>query len=272
MSANEPKQTKAERQQTARDARQQAEQAEASAAARKKRTWQLGGIVGVAIAVVAGIAIATSSSSGPDLKGTPNGTKDVASLFEGVPQQGVSAGKASAPLTMVEYADLKCPVCRDFDVNAMPTIIQRYVRTGKLRIELHLLHFVGEQMNPGDSEKAARFAIAAGKQGKQWSFAEIFYFNQQDETTAYVTDDYLKWLAKSIPGLDADKALKDRDSKVITAQLAAYAREFAGHGFTGTPSFMIGSTGGTLLPLVPSGGVGSPASFTSQIDTLLQGK
>ena len=271
MSANDPKQTKAQRQQAARDARQQAEQAEA-AAARKKRTWQLGGIVGIAVAVVAGIAIATSSSDGPDLKAAPNGAKDVATLFAGVPQKGVSAGKASAPLTMVEYADLKCPVCRDFDVNAMPTIIQRYVRTGKLRIELRLLHFVGEQMNPGDSEKAARFAMAAGRQGKMWSFSELFFFNQQDETTAYVTDDYLKWLAKPIPGLDADKALKERDLKVITAQLDAYAREFAGHGFTGTPSFLIGSTGGTLLPLVPSGGVGSPDSFTAQIDTLLQGK
>lgn len=272
MSANDPKQTKAQRQQAARDARQQAEQAEAAAAARKKRIWQLGGIAGIAIVAIAGIAIATSSGGGADLKGTPNGAKDISSLFAGIPQQGVSVGKPTAPLTMVEYADLKCPVCRNFDVNALPTIVKRYVRTGKLRLELHLLHFVGEQINPGDSEKAARFAIAAGRQGKQWSFAELFYFNQQDETTAYVTDDYLKWLAKAIPGLDANKALSDRNSKVITAQLDAYSREFAGHGFTGTPSFLIGSTGGTLLPLVPSGDVGSPESFTTQIDTQLQGK
>jgi protein-disulfide isomerase len=272
MSANDPKQSKSERQQAARDNRKQAEQAEAAAAARKKRTWQLGGIVAIAIAVVAGVAIAGSSGGGADLKAPPNGAKDVNALFAGVPQAGASAGKANAPLTLVEYADLKCPVCRDFDVNAMPTIIQRYVRTGKLRIEIHLLHFVGEQQNPGDSEKAARFAVAAGDQGKQWGFVELFYFNQQDETTRYVTDDYLKWLAKPIPGLDADKALKDSGSKLVTAKLDAYSREFAGHGFTGTPSFLIGSTGGTLLPLVPSGGVGSPESFTTQIDTLLQGK
>ena len=43
-------------------------------------------------------------------------------------------GKASAPATMVEYIDLQCPVCREFETEVMPTIIDRYVRTGKLKV------------------------------------------------------------------------------------------------------------------------------------------
>ena len=270
---NDKNQAKAERQQAARDARQQAEQAEAAAAARKKRLSLLGGIAVVAAVVVAGIAIATSSGGGnSDLSGTPNGASDVTSLFAGVPQSGNAAGKPNAPLTMVEFADLKCPVCRAFDVNAMPTIIQKYVQTGKLRIELRLLHFVGEQQNPGDSEQAARYAEAAGMQGHQWQFAEMFYFNQQDETTDYVNDKYLRWLSKPIAGLNVDKALLDSKSKKVTDALGSYAKQFAANGFTGTPSFLLGTTGGTLAPLVAAGAGDKAESYTTQIDAALQGK
>ena len=270
MSNGEQKQTKAERQAAAREAREQAEQASAADAARKKRIWQIGGVAAIVAVVIAGVAIATTSGGGTDTTGTPNGADEVAALFQGVPLKGNSAGNPKAPITLVEFADLKCPVCQKFDVGAMPEIIRKYVQTGKVRIELRLLHFVGS--DPKDTEKAARFAVAAGLQDREWPFAELFYYNQQDEATNYVTDDYLKWLSKSVKGLNADKALSQSNSKTVTDTLDQYAKQFAANGFTGTPSFLIGSTGGKLNPLVPAGAVDSPASFTTQIDAALQSK
>lgn len=193
-------------------------------------------------------------------------------MFAGLPQQGTSVGKPDAPVTLVEFADLKCPVCRDFDVNSLPTIVDRFVKTGKLRLEIKLLHFVGEQINPGDSEAAARFAVAAGSQGKQWNFAELFYFNQQDESTRYATDEYLKWLASAIPGLDAEKALKQGKGDAVTKKLDEYNKEFTKNGFSGTPSFLIGKTGGTLEPLQPAGSYGDPQSFVTQIEDAIKAK
>jgi len=270
MSINEPKQTKAERREQAREARQQAEADAAKEAARKRRIWQVGGLAGVVAIVAVGVVIATSSGGGSsDLSGTPNGAAEVQRLSQGLPQQGNSIGKPDAPLTLVEFADLKCPVCRDFSVNTLPTILERYVKTGKLRLELKLLHFVGEQINPGDSESAARFSVAAGNQGKQWSFAELFYLNQQDEGTRYVTDEYLTWLAGAIPGLDAQKALKDAKGDAVTKKLEAYKKEFDANAFTGTPSFLIGKTGGTLEQLMPAGGYGDPQAFVTQIEDRL---
>ena len=187
-----------------------------------------------------------------------------------MPQVGLVAGKPSAPYTFVEYGDLKCPVCRQFDVNSLPTIVNKYVKTGKLRIELRLLHFVGEQQNPGDSEKAARFAIAAANQNKTWPFAELFYFNQQDETTRYVTDSYLTWLGNAV-GVDSKQALAQSNSKVVTAKLDTFAKEFAANNFTGTPSFLFGKTGGKLEAFQPSGAYDNPDSFTIQIDDALKG-
>lgn len=271
MSTGEPRKTKAERREEAREARKQAEQADQAAAARKRRLWTLGGIGAIAVAIIAAIVIVTggSDSGSADLKGKPNGAAEINSLFAGVPQTGTVAGNPNAPLTLVEFADMKCPVCQRFDVNALPTIVKRYVRTGKLRIELRLLHFVGEQENPGDSEGAARWVYAAGEQQKAWNAAELFYYNQQDETTRYASDQFLTWLGNAIPGFDSQKALAARKQPRVTAWLKANENQFQQNGFTGTPSFLLGTTGGSLAPLETPSDVGNPTGFTDAIDAAL---
>ena len=49
----------------------------------------------------------------------------IAQQFDGIPQAGNVLGKTTAPATMVEYIDLQCPVCRAFETEVMPTIIDR---------------------------------------------------------------------------------------------------------------------------------------------------
>ena len=41
-------------------------------------------------------------------------------------------------------------------------------------------------------------ALAAGQQQKFWNFAELFYHEQGDETTSYVTTSYLDGLAGQV--------------------------------------------------------------------------
>ena len=63
--------------------------------------------------------------------------------FAGVPQQGDVLGAASAPVTLEEFADLRCSHCRDFDEDTLPVLVERYVRAGKLRIVFHNLPILG---------------------------------------------------------------------------------------------------------------------------------
>jgi protein-disulfide isomerase len=251
-------------------ARREAAQREAEARERRRRRlWQLGAVVAAAAAVVV-VAIVVSSGGGgggsKKLKaGRPPQSAQVAALLRGIPQHGITLGSPRAPLTMVEFADLKCPICRAYSEAALPVLIRRYVRPGKLKIEFQPQTFVGSP--PGDSERAARFALAAAAQDKMWQFSELWYANQLDESTAYATDSFIRQIASGVPGLDAQRALADRSSSSVDGQLQRASTLFQNAGFTGTPSFLLGGRGQPLRPLAATV---DPGQFTGPIGRLLK--
>ena len=60
----------------------------------------------------------------------------VKTLFNGLPQRGTRLGSASAPVMMLVFVAPECLDCRVFMSRVLPTIIENYVRPGKLRIEI----------------------------------------------------------------------------------------------------------------------------------------
>jgi protein-disulfide isomerase len=234
-----------ERRRLAREQRQAAEAAASAGATRRRRLWQLGAILAAVVIAVA-VAVAVSNSGHKTLKAgqRPAGSALVTSEFAGIPEHGTTLGDPNAPLTMHEFADLKCPICRQYSQTILPTLLKKYVRTGKLKIVFEPQHFVGEQFSPGDSGAAATFALAAAQQNRMWPFTELFYANQQDETTRYVSDAFLRQIASGVPGLNADRALAARGDAAIARQLRDAGALFDSSGFTGTPGFTIGPSGG----------------------------
>ena len=43
-------------------------------------------------------------------------------------------GKADAPITIIEYASLTCPHCKDFDTETLPKVKAAYIDTGKAKL------------------------------------------------------------------------------------------------------------------------------------------
>ena len=39
-------------------------------------------------------------------------------------------------MTMVEYVDLQCPYCQQYETQVLPDLVANYVRAGTLKIEL----------------------------------------------------------------------------------------------------------------------------------------
>jgi protein-disulfide isomerase len=227
--------------------REQRERERDSAERRSRRLKLLGAVLAAAAAVVV-VAIVVSgggSSSGSGKK--ISGAAEVTARFNGIPQSGLVLGNPKAPVTFVEFADLKCPVCRQYTLSAFPTLVDRYVRTGKVTMVLELQHFVGNR--DGDSERAARMALAAAQQNRLWQFADLFYLNQRDENDTYANDAFLRRIGSAVSGLDVDKALAARSQAGITRELDQASRQFATAGFQGTPAFAVGKSGGTLTPI-----------------------
>jgi protein-disulfide isomerase len=163
------------------------------------------------------------------------------SLLAGIQQQGTALGSPTAPVTLVEYADLQCPYCAEWAREALPTLIADYVRTGKLRIVFHGMAFIGP-----DSDKALRTALAAGHDDHLWDVVHGLYKNQGAENAGWVTDELVTAIASRTPGLDAEKLLDARWENGVESELARAATAAQAAGVGGTPAFEISATGGRL--------------------------
>ena len=233
--------TRKERRATAR-----AEAARAAEAARSKqrqRLWVLGGALLLVAAVVAVIAIASGGDDTPERRAGESvpGQIDTNARYAGIPQRGIVLGDPRAPLTLVEFADLQCPFCAQYSTGTLPALVDKYVRDGQLRMEFRNLAFIGT-----DSVRGAQMAGAASLQNKLWQYVDLFYVNQGPENGGYVTDEFLTRIGGAVRGLDVERAMNDRGTASVQRQLNEAQIEWQSGGFTGTPSFLLGPTGGRM--------------------------
>jgi protein-disulfide isomerase len=263
--------TRKQRREQARAQRKELEEAEASAAVRRTRLTQLGVVIVIVAAIVIAIVIATGSGGTKKVvSGTKAANETVAAvnaLVGGIPQKGNTLGNPTAPVTMQYFGDLECPICRDFTLGALPTLIQKWVRTGKLKIEYHSLETATREPETFKLQQVA--ALAAGKQDKMWHFVELFYHEQGEEDSGYVTESYIQNLAQQVPGLNLAQWTSDRSEPALANAVAADAQAATNAGFTGTPSFLIGKTGGTLTKFEYAS-LTDPTSFDEAIEKLLK--
>jgi protein-disulfide isomerase len=200
-------------------------------------------------------------TTAPTAPPTAPGAAATIALFKGIPQQLNVLGKAGAPVTMVEFADLQCPFCQEYAVNALPALVKEYVRTGKAKFVFSGMHFIGP-----DSEKALRAVFAAGLQGRLWQFLDLLYKNQGAENSGWVTDDLLRSIGDSLPGLDTDKLLADMSSAEVTNAIAAADQQAQQASVNSTPTFFAGKTGATLEHLNVT--TLTPDAFRPTLDAL----
>ena len=229
----------------------------------------LGGVLAVA-AVVVIILVAVSSGSSDDSStpkatsaGGVTGASQTAALLKGIPQNGSVLGNPKAPVTLVEFADMQCPFCQEYALKALPGLIHKYVRTGKVKMDFRPVVFLGQ-----DSLDGGRVVGAAGNQNKLWNGVELLYHNQGKENSGWLTDTLQGKVLAAIPGLNAQKAMSDRAANSVRLQLVRADNLSKKYKIEATPSFLVGRTGGKLAALEPNDL--TTAAFSEQIDPLLK--
>ena len=245
-----------EQRERAREERQRQEAAE-QARLRRQRLVQLGSAA-ILLAIVAVVAVISVSQSGSGSGGDTKleGIPEVQSEVRGLDQQGLTLGDPKAKVTVIEFGDLQCPVCKAYSEQVMPQVIKGPVRSGDAKLEFHNWTIIGSQSKP-----AATAALAASEQGRYWSFITLFYRNQGEENSGYVTDSFLEAVAKGAGVADIAKWNQDRQSSRWDAQLTQTDAQAGQLGLTGTPGFLFEGPNGQKT--VPS--PGSAAAIESAI-------
>jgi protein-disulfide isomerase len=171
-------------------------------------------------------------------------------------------GSPNAKVTLIEYADIQCPACRQYTETLFPTVVDEYVRTGKVKAEFRGYPFLGD-----DSLKGERFLLAAAEQNKMWQLMDAFYRNQGAEHSGWLTDDLIRKLASQIPGLDVDTLFARAQSDELgqAAQQSAAAAQSA--GIQGTPTLLVQIGNGTPYEIQ----VATPDQIRQALDDALTG-
>jgi protein-disulfide isomerase len=260
------------------------EQARAERSRRNRRLQTVGGVVILAIILVV-VAVLLSSSGGNTshapkiptagkqasakakaahqraIQAAKKKDAPVFAVLSGIPQQGDVLGNPKAKVTVVEYGDLECPICRDFALTSENDLINNDVRTGKVKLVYKSLETATPNPKVFVPQQAA--AYAAGLQGHAWDYIELFYHQQGAEGSNYVNQSYLSNLAEQIPGLTLSQWQTDSKSKALLARVKAEQQDAAAKGYNSTPTIVISGPKGQATPVV-----GVPQSF-GQLQTLI---
>lgn len=204
----------------------------------RKPAW-LKTALALGIGVAAAIVLVVGNQLLRGNKGTPGVVRHPVVDLSGIPQHGRVLGSPDARVTVIEYADQQCPGCRYYTLNVFPTLVRKYVRPGKVKMEYRGFPFIG-----ADSVKGLRFLLAAGRQNRLWQLQEALYRYQGRENSGWITDSLVRELAAKIPGLDVHELFADASSAAITKE-AEGAEKKSGNELShfvstlSTPTFLL---------------------------------
>ena len=151
---------------------------------------------------------------------------------------GTALGDPNAPLEVQIWADYLCPSCQQYADLVEPQLIEKYVKSGKIRLTLH--YFPLQQHEP-EATMAALAAACAGEQNRFWPYHWYLMAMTKQQGQAAATFEALNMYA-SAAGLNAGEfqscLAKKEEAGVVAASLA----EAQALNLQFVPSVIVGDT------------------------------
>ena len=169
-------------------------------------------------------------------------------------------GDSKAKVTIIEFADFRCPFCERFHNDAVKGILQDYVASGKVKFYFRNFAFLGPA-----STAAHMAGECANEQGKFWAMHDWFYDHQADESnTEYYSNANLIKYAGQVGGINISKFTSCLNSNKYATNISQDMAEGQQVGVGGTPTIYI--NGKQLVGAQPY------ATVKAAIDLELAGK
>jgi protein-disulfide isomerase len=162
-----------------------------------------------------------------------SGPQVVTALFKGIPQHGDTLGDPAAPVSLLVFEDPQCPFCDEWNLDTLPTMLQQFVRTGKIKLVYRGVEIIGPNSIVG-----LRAVVGAGLQNKLWEMSDALYANQGKENSGWITSPLILQLAKDL-NLNTKKLIAGANSVAVTKLLEADVKQAAALKLSGTPGFVI---------------------------------
>jgi protein-disulfide isomerase len=139
-------------------------------------------------------------------------------------------GSEHSPVTVVEYGDFECPICKQA-APAVKLVLERF----GARIRFVFRHFPVEAAHP-HAMHAAQAAEAAGGQGKFWQMHDLLFDNQRHLKIANLRE-YAQRLE-----LDMPRFIAEMDDEIYLQRVREHMEGATRSHVRGTPTFFINGT------------------------------
>jgi protein-disulfide isomerase len=141
------------------------------------------------------------------------------------PFPGAVAGNVNGDVTLVEFTDYSCGFCR-----ASVADVQKLIDADR---GLRVVYREVPILSPA-SEQAAKWALAAARQGKHKAFHDAMFAGEKP------SDISIRAAARAA-GLDITRAEQDAASQDVAQEIKANLAMMQQIGFGGTPTFIVGN-------------------------------
>lgn len=193
----------------------------------------------IAVVAVAGlIYLLTKTAPVDDRPGSgANTVYDIST--EGQP----TLGNADAKVSVVEFADYKCPACRNWSMQVFPELKQNYIDTDK--VSFHFVNFPFMSQNFKLPEDDSRYAALVGEsifqQNREafWDYYKLVFENQGSESEVWATKEKIMGLAAEIEGIDLAKLEEDADKGTYNAEIEKDLQLVREAEVTVTPTILV---------------------------------
>ena len=141
-----------------------------------------------------------------------------------------SLGNPKAPVTIVEFGDFQCPFCQRFFMTTEREVIEKYVKSGKVRWVYRDFPLTGIH---DMAQKAAEASECANEQEKFWPYHDLLYTRQQ----ALSVPNFKSWARElGLKGEQFDSCL---DSGKYFDETQKDFQDGQAAGVTGTPASFV---------------------------------
>jgi protein-disulfide isomerase len=165
-------------------------------------------------------------------------TKVASEVVKPVSENVKALGNEDADITVIEFADYRCPFCHKFHEETFDKVVTNFLNTGKAKYLFKDL-VVNDRGEYKGSMQAAVASHCAAEQGKYWEFSKEIFKNFKPEPQHWINLDSLITFANNTQIQDIGKFKSCVESNKYQHQIQESGTLAKQLGITGTPSFVI---------------------------------